>query len=216
MIEFKELSNEIKEKIKNIYDDVKNGKISLLELELVPIFNELKNTLNILNIDNYSKVYIEACELLDDKFKEFQDLLNSLEDEKKFDIYLKSNPRDADIIELFNDCWIKEFSLQSLSYDFLEFSKNKLTQDKAPPVIIEHLRRDNVKEDFILELPTQKFTEKMLEFFKEIENKLPCSFDKIFDGIQDQIEIYEKFVYLLHLLQIKKIKYKHETSTIYI
>ena len=29
-------------------------------------------------------------------------------------------------------------------------------------------------------------------------------------------EIYEKFVYLLHLLQLGKIKYENETKTLYI
>ena len=53
-----------------------------------------------------------------------------------------------------------------MSYNFLEFSKDKLTQDKVPPIIIEHLKRDAVKEDFILELPTQRITEKMMEFFE--------------------------------------------------
>lgn len=216
MIEFKDLSNEIKERIKNIYEDVKSGKVSLLELELVPIFNKLKNTLSTSNIDKYSKVYVDACELLDDKFKEFQNLLNSLEDEKKFDIYLKSNPDDAEIIELFNECWVKSFQLEALSYDFLELSSEKLIREKTPPIIIEHLKREKVKEDFILELPTQKFTEKMYDFLKEIKEELPCSFNSIFDNMGNQIEIYEKFVYLLHLLQTKEVKYKHETDTLYI
>ncbi len=216
MIEFKDLSDEIRAKIKVIYEDVKNGKISLLDLELVPIFNELKNTLNISNINRYSKVYIDACDLLDDKFKEFKDLLNSMEDDKKFDLYIKSNPDDKEIIELFNECWIKTFQLQSLSYDFLEQSFTKLNRDRIPSIIIEHLKRDHVKENFILELPTQKFTDKMNEFLEEIKKKLPCNFNSIFDKIENQIEIYEKFVYLLHLLQIKEVKYKHETDTLYI
>ncbi|MBY9006573.1 MAG: hypothetical protein KGD63_07420 [Candidatus Lokiarchaeota archaeon] len=216
MIEFKDLSDEIKDKIREIYEDVKRGKVSLLDLELVPIFNDLKNTLNTSNIDKYSKVYIDACELLKDKFKEFQDLLNSMEDEKKFDLYLKSNPDDKEIIELFNECWIKTFQLQSLSYDFLEQSQIKLSRDRIPPIVIEHLKREKVKENFILELPTQKFTDKMNDFLETIKKKLPCSFNSIFDSMGNQIEIYEKFVYLLHLLQIKEVKYKHETDILYI
>ena len=166
--------------------------------------------------NKYSKVYIDACDLLDDKFKEFKDLLNSMEDEKKFDLYLKSNPDDKEVVELFDRCWIKTFQLQSLSYDFLEQSLAKLSRDKIPPLVIEHLKREKVKENFILELPTQKFTDKMNDFLKEIKNKLPCSFNSIFKNIKNQIEIYEKFVYLLHLLQIKEVKYKHETDTLYI
>ena len=80
---------------------------------------------------------------------------------------------------------------------------------------MKHLKKTSVKDDFILELPKQRFTEKMTIFFEDIKNKLPCSFNNIFDEIENQIEIYEKFVYLLHLLQLNKIKYEKNTDTLY-
>jgi len=38
----------------------------------------------------------------------------------------------------------------------------------------------------------------------------------VFDNELDQIEIYEQFVYLLHLLQLGKIKYQKDTNTLYL
>ena len=38
----------------------------------------------------------------------------------------------------------------------------------------------------------------------------------IFGDEQDQAKIYEIFVYLLHLLQLGKIKYQKETNTLYV
>ena len=45
----RDILKEINKKIENIYDDVLTGNISLLDLELVPIFNQLEGSLNIEN-----------------------------------------------------------------------------------------------------------------------------------------------------------------------
>ena len=56
----------------------------------------------------------------------------------------------------------------------------------------------------------------MTEYFNGIKDKLPCSFNDIFGKEKIQEKIYENFVYLLHLLQLGKIKYENETKTLYI
>lgn len=216
MIHNTDFSEEIREKIRRIYDKVVDGEISLLDFELVPIFQELKDSLNMSNLSNYSKTYIEACGLLDKKFKELKDLLNSLDEERKFTEYLESEPPDCEISELFNDCWIKTFNSAILSYKFLEESKDRLIREKPSPLIIEHLQTEKTNEKFILKLPKHKFTEKMLAFFDSIKEKLPCSFYEVFDEKLDQIELYNQFVYLLHLLQNGVIQYQMETNTLYL
>jgi len=54
-----------------------------------------------------------------------------------------------------------------------------------------------------------------MDFFNAIKYKFPCSFDDIFEDEHDQIIIYEKFVYILHLLQLGKIKYQKESNFLY-
>ena len=56
----------------------------------------------------------------------------------------------------------------------------------------------------------------MTSFFNKIKEKLPCYFEDIFDDELDQMKVYEYFVYLLHLLQLGKIKYEKNTNTLYI
>ena len=73
-----------------------------------------------------------------------------------------------------------------------------------------------MKQNFLLEVPEQKFTEKMNNYFNHIKSRLPCSFDEIFENEQDQIKVYENFVYILHLLQLGKLKYQKETNFLYI
>jgi len=216
MIENKDFSESISQKIKEIYDKVIRGELSLLDYELVPIFNELKDSLSTSNINNYSKTYIEACNLLDTKFEELKALLNSFDEEKQFKEYLESEPSDQEILYLFNNCWIKTFDLSILSYDFIEASKERLIHEKYTPIIIEHLKKEKSNDKFILELPKHKFTEKLLEFFESVKDKLPCSFYEIFDEDLDQIVLYQQFVYILHLLQLGKIQYQAETNTLYI
>jgi len=216
MIENKDFSENIRTKIREIYEKVVKGEISLLDFELVPIFHELKDSLNTFNLDNYSKTYVEACNLLDKKFKELKELLNSLDEEKKFKEYIESDPPNTEILKLFKDCWVETFNSSILSYSFLEESKERLIREKSTPLIIEHLKAETTKEKFILELPKHKFTEKLLSFFENIKNKLPCSFYEIFDEKKSQLKLYRQFVYLLHLLQMGKIEYQVETNTLYI
>jgi len=56
----------------------------------------------------------------------------------------------------------------------------------------------------------------MLAFFNSIKDKLPCSYEQIFENELDQMKIFENFVYLLYLLQLNKIKYEKNTNMLYL
>ncbi|MFX0080550.1 MAG: hypothetical protein ACFE94_02255 [Candidatus Hodarchaeota archaeon] len=216
MEEYKDFSEEINRKIKEIHTKVISGDLALLDVELYPIFENLRDSLNINNLNKYSITYKNASQLLIRKFEELKNLINNIDRKEGFLQFLKSNPKDSEICQLLNDCWVKPFSIESLSLDFLEFSRDKLSIKRDYLTTIEHIDRVEVKDTFLLEVPEQKFTEKILNFFNSIINKLPCSFDEIFEDDQNQIRIYENFVYLLHLLQLGKIKYQKETNFLYI
>ena len=215
MTEYKEVNEILNEKIEEVQKQVISGKIKLLDYELVPLFSELKKALNMDNLTKSSKTYKAACDLLDQKFEELKKLLSSLESEQKFIEYLKLNPTDLEISRLFDGCWRNVFNIDAISLNFLEISKNKLCKERGVPITIEHLNKVLSKEEFLLEIPEQNFTEKMFEFLVRIQKKLPCLFEEIFGDEQDQVKIYEIFVYLLHLLQLGKIKYQKETNTLY-
>ena len=216
MMEFKDTSEELNKRIEEIQNKVLTGKIKLLDLELVPIFDDLKNLITIDNLKKSSKTYEDACGLLNQKFDELKKLLQSLDNETKFLRFLKTNPNDLQISLLFDGCWIKTFNIDALSLKFLKFSKDRLCKEKGSAMDIEHLEKIEVKENFFLEIPKQKFSEKMMIFFNNSKKLFPCPFDDIFGEEQDQSKIYEKFVYLLHLLQLNKIKYQKETNYLYI
>ena len=215
MTEYKEITDVLNEKIEEVKKQVISGKIKLLDYELAPFFAELKDALTTENLSRSSQTYKVACELLDQKFEELKKLLSSLESEQKFLDYLRSNPKDEEISRLFNGCWREVFKVNTVSPIFLEASKNKLCKDRGVPFTIEHLDKVRSNEEFLLEIPEHNFTEKMLEFLVRIQKKLPCLFEEIFGDEQDQVKIYEIFVYLLHLLQLGKIKYQKETNTLY-
>jgi hypothetical protein len=216
MEELKDLSEEINRKVEEIQLKVRSGEIALLDLELVPIFENIKDTLNTGNISKYSLAFKNSFQLLIQKFEELKILINNLDKKEGFLNYLKSNPEDSEVYELFNECWVKPFSMESLSLNFLNYSNEKLSKERGYPVTIAHLDKVKRKQSFLLEVPEFKFTEKIMKFFNAIKNKLPCSFEEIFENEQDQIEIYENFVYLLHLLQLGKIKYQKETNFLYL
>jgi len=211
-----DFSEDINKKIENINDDVLSGKINLLDLELIPIFSDIKDSLSIFNIENYSESYVNACELLNRKFEELRNLLSSLDIEKKFIDFLKENPEEDKIIDIFNGCWNNYFELDALSLNFLEYAENRFCKEKTMDFTIEHLNKERSDYEFILEIPKLKFTEKVNAFFNKIRNKLPCYFEEAFEENIDQLKIYEQFVYLLHLLQLGKVKYQKETNTLYV
>ena len=211
-----DLSEEINKKIENIKKKVLSGEISLLDIELVSIFEDLKDSLNIHNLNKYSMTYENAFQLLNQKFEELRIILDYLNNKKKFLDYLKTNPSELEIYQLFEDCWRKPFTVNALSLKFLESSKDRLVSDKKEPLLIETIDKIDFKEEFLLEVPEQKFTEKMMAFYDIIKNKLPCSYEDLFEGAQDQMKIFENFVYLLHLLQLGKIKYQKDTNFLYL
>lgn len=211
-----DFSEEINKKIQDIKDDVLSGKINLLEFELNPIFSHIKDSLSIFNIRNYSQSYVNACELLDRKFEELRNLLSSLDIEKAFIDFLKEKPKKEEIYDIFNGCWNFTFELEPLSINFLEYALDRFCKEKTIDLGIEHLDKERSDYQFLLEIPRFKFTEKVDEFLNEIKNKLPCYFEEVFEDEKDQIKIYEKFVFLLHLLQLGKIKYQKETNTLYL
>lgn len=215
-MEYKDFSEEINNKIETIKNRVLSGEISLLEIELVPIFENLKDSLTIYNISKYSRTYKSAFQLLSQKFEELKIFLSYLDNQDKFLKFLKTNPRDIEIYQVFEDCWREPFNIDALSLKFLEYSKERLVLEKGEPLRIEPIDKIKFKEDFLLEIPEKRFTEKMLAFFNIIKDKLPCPYEEIFEDELDQMKIFENFVYILHLLQMGKIKYQKETNFLYL
>lgn len=211
-----DITEVLNNRIRDIQKKILSGKVNLLDLELVPLFNELKDSLTVHNLEKSSETYKNACLLLNQKFDELISMLNSLESEKQFLNYLNSNPSDLELYSLLNECWRNLFTIDALSLDFLELSQKRLGIDRGGPITIEHLQKAKVKDKFLLEIPKHKFTEKMMRFYNSIRKKLPCSLEDIFEDYTEQEIIYENFVYLLHLLQLGKIKYLKETNVIYL
>ena len=212
----KDINQELNEKIAEIQKKILSGDINLLDLELVPLFDELKDSLTVQNLEESSETYKNACVLLEKKFDELRSMLSSLESEKQFLNFLNSNPSDLEIYDLLKECWRDVFTIDALSLDFLEVSQKRLEIDRRGPITIEHLHKTKIKDKFLLEIPKHKFTEKMMKFYNSIREKLPCSLEDIFEDYTDQEMIYEDFVYLLHLLQLGKLKYLKETNVIYL
>ena len=78
-----------------------------------PIFSDIKDSLSIFNIENYSESYKNACELLIRKFEELRNLLSSLDIEKTFFDYLKENPKEMEKFEMkFRQMFTKLTRLQ--------------------------------------------------------------------------------------------------------
>jgi len=215
-VEEVDLSEKINKRIALIKEDVLTGKIKLLELQLNPIFSEIKNSISIYNIENYSQSYRNAVELLNDKFEELKNLLSSLDIEKKFEDFMKTHPNEDQISDLFRGCWKEPFHLEPISLKFLDYASNRYTKKRIMNFPIEHLTKEETNDQFLIEVPRYKYTEKISSFYDKIKKKLPCFFEDVFDNELDQIEIYEQFVYLLHLLQLGKVKYQKDTNTLYI
>ena len=216
MIYPKDFNLEINNKIDKIKQEIVSGKISLLELELNNLFNEMEGFINTVNLEQYAITYKRAYEILEQKFEELKKLLRSLDDDRKIIAFLKTNPKDEEICEIFKGCWHKPYYIADFSLEFLFYVADRYCKDNIPHLEIVHLKKIPSKEDFLIEVPEFQFIEKLNKYYDEIINKLPCVFDQIFEEERNQIKIYEHFIYLLHLLQQGRIKYHKETNTLYL
>ena len=215
MSEFNILPQKVRNQLIKIKQEILSGNISLLELELNPIFQEIIDSVSTSNIFQYSPLYKETNDILYQKFEELKKLLVRMDNKQRYSQFLNQSPSDIDIAALFEGCWLRTFQVESLSFNFLKESQKKLLTAHSDPINIKELSKVDTKEKFILEIPKQKFTEKMNQYFRSIIDKLPCYLDEIFEKETDQLESYEHFIYLLHLLQLGRIKYQKETNTIY-
>jgi hypothetical protein len=212
---YDDTSTDIINQIEQIKKDVFSGKLSLMELKLSPIFQELKSTLNMANLIRYSKPFEGACGLLSQKFEELQKLLNALQDDEIFSQFLEKNPSDELIASLLKKSWTKVFYLESMSLNFLNYSINRYSQERKSIDRIEHLQIQDHKGSFLLNVPEHEFTEKIQRYFDQISYLLPCKFEELFAYESSQIKIYENFVYILHLIQLGIIKYNKEENLVY-
>jgi hypothetical protein len=215
MSDFNILPQSVRNQLIKIKEEILSGKISLLELELNPIFQEIIDSVSTSNIFQYSPLYKETNDILYRKFEDLKKLLIRMDSKRRYMHFLKKSPTDAEIAALYDGCWLKTFHVESLSFDYLKESQQKLLAAHNEPISIKELSKVKSKEKFILEIPKKKFTEKMNQYFRSIMDKLPCHLDEIFEKETDQLESYEHFIYLLHLLQLGRIKYQKETNTIY-
>ena len=210
-----DISTEIIDEIERIKTDIFSGKLSIIDLELSPIFHRLKDSLNINNLIKYSRPFEGACGLLSDKFEELQRLLNTLDNEGVFTNFLKKSTSDEEIVSLFRKSWRELFHLESISLKFLNYSNVRYSQERKAIEAIEHLQGQKNKGDFLLRIPAHKFSEKMQCYFDQIINLLPCKFEDLFANEKDQLRLYEDFVYVLHLIQLGIIKFNKEKNLVY-
>jgi len=91
MIDEKDISKVLNSRIDVIKSQIISGDISLLNLELNPLFQELEDNISPSNLHNYSDTYKNAFELLKQKFEELKNLLKSLDNDKILLKFIKNN-----------------------------------------------------------------------------------------------------------------------------
>lgn len=204
------------EEIQKIFETVRSGSLDALSVDLNPIFQKFKRAINAQNLNESSSAFSKLCDIIETKFNELQMYLALFGQEKKFLTFLESNPSDIEVFSLFKGCWYKPYNLNALSLDFLEESKNSLESRVREGYIIENLEIPLKDENFILEIPSSSFQKTIENYFNKIYKKLPCNMDDLFEELESQEEIYEKFIIILHLLQNGKIMYQKQTNFIYV
>lgn len=205
----------ILEEIQSIFSEISSGSKDALNVDLYPIFQKFKRAIKPDNLEDSSTAFGKLCSIIETKFNELQRFLALFGQQKKFLSYLESGPSEIEIFELFQGCWYNTFNLNALSVDFLEKSNESLVGRKRLEYSIESVNIPEKDQVMILEIPTGTFQEKIEEYFKEIQGKLPCNINQIFEESDTQDDIYEKFVYILHLIQRGQILYQKQTNFLY-
>jgi len=183
--------------IQEIFEIINKGSENALSVDLFPIFQKFKRAINMSNLDVSSSTFSKLCSIIETKFNELQMFLALFGQEKKFLTYLESNPSNIEISNLLK-------------------SKNFLENRRREGYTIENLQIPNKNENFVLEMRSISFQETIENYYNEIYRKLPCNIEDLFEELESQEEIYEKFFIILHLLQSGKIMYQKQTNFVYI
>ena len=219
MVEMTESKNHLSivlEKMAQIQMQVEQGHLSLLDIDLIPIFQQITENLSPEEILLGLSAMQSGTSILGLKIEEIRNFILFLSQKELIISYLTNLSSDEEYYHLLINHWETPFQLESISPEFLQSSYSALVSNK--PVQIVKKASGIMDPGFQKELTelevSQLSMKKELEIFlTSILPQLPQTFSALLSTYTDVEEYFRHFSYILHLTQEGSLYYDSSTKS---
>lgn len=191
------------------------GKISFMDQDLIPIFQNLTKHLSPDEIELGLAIMHQGTSILSLKIEEIRNFILFVSQKDLIMRYLEQSS-DLEQSSLLINYWAPPFLTFSLNSEFLFESfdslvTNKPTRFPKPPRALLDQEIEKEVNDFEIEQETLQ--NELETFLISLESKLPLSFTEILTPFTDLDDYFRHFSFVLHLSQEGLLEYHPQTKT---
>ncbi|MHA1520455.1 MAG: hypothetical protein ACTSRK_09755 [Promethearchaeota archaeon] len=216
MTENKNTLSTVLNRMAQIQLKVEQGHLSLLDIDLIPIFQQITENLSPDEILLGLSAMQSGTSILGLKIEEIRNFIIFLSHKDLIVAYLTSLSSDEEYYHVLIDHWESPLKLAAISSEFLQSSYSSLVSNK--PIRVEKKNKSGILETGILkefnELEVSGLSmKKELEIFLTlIIPKLPQSFSDLLSIYTAEEDYFRHFSYILHLTQEGSLYYDNSTK----
>jgi hypothetical protein len=194
---------------------VSSGEISLIDQQLGPIFDSLRQLLTEDDLSKGLEILQNSTLFLTEKLDEINRFISQLSQREKYLRFLQQNPSDERLAGILSSVWNQPMRLFPFSIQFLHQSYTQLVQNKPIRRFFhsgEVLESPSVKPTMKIDDKAAEFEIEMNMFYDELHSKLPLNLTEILSPYTEPEAYYTHFSYLLHLLYLGKLFFDRTTN----
>lgn len=216
IINFESLEN-LREFLKNLESQIKEGKIKSSDVDFIPIFRTIQKLVDQKTLETIVGDLEVSSELFSQKITEIQGYINKIAFDDSFKTFLLSHNENEPLLRnILTKCWRTPVVFEEVSHNFLAESFNRWAGRKKNRKKMEFIIPE--KTDFIPEFTinslTKPFQESLNDFFDFIKMEMPIKLLELLMKAPDADTFYNWFNYCLHLITKHRIHYDKKNGII--
>ncbi len=203
------------EKMARIQSQVEQGHISLLDIDLIPIFQQITENLSPEEILTGLSAMQSGTSILGLKIEEIRNFILFLSQKELILAYLTGISSDEEYYHVLINHWESPIQLATISSEFLQTSYSSLVSNKPIRMVKKSsgIIDTGARKEFTELEVTQLSIQKELEIFlSSLLPLLPQTFTVLLSTYTNAEEYFRHFSYILHLAQEGSLYYDSSTK----
>jgi hypothetical protein len=211
IISFDELSQYLESVISNI----DHGKLNLVDIDFLSIYQVFQKIVNQSNLEQGIHEFQKTTDIFKDKINLIQDYINKAKSDIGCNVFIEKQKGNENLFQqLLYTCFKTPVVLSYYPNEYLyqEF-------DRWVSSSMQHRRKEFIdpersieKGDFTLACQEQSFGQSLDCFFDLIALKLPLKLTDLLKQAEDSDQLYNWFIYCLHLIQKHRLIYDKDSK----
>ncbi len=196
---------------------IKSGKISVQNIDFVPIFHSIQTIVNTKNLRNIVTEFENSADLFQRKIEDIRSYISEIGGMEKFEEKLKLNTEDS-LENLMNSLYrppyiVEDINLESLIASFTRLTtKNNMWDSIEFPELTDLVEDAPDIEQFNHLLDDVHFEEELQKFKQYLMTKLPIQLSQLLSETPDEETKNANFIFCLYLIQRKILLYNKKTN----